>query len=160
MPFSPQTLEEKPYNLCLNCAHIGKRCDGPNFLAMDTDRLCEWCRLRKNYLKWSNAYIADQAGIAKVSVERIMAGETKDLRISTLRAVLKVLVNGTWGQYPCTMASADLENLTQEHRADLVAAHAADQRKIDHLLQEVEFLKQQLNEKDKVINDLCNILKK
>lgn len=160
MPFSPQTLEEKPYNLCLNCTHIGKRCDGPNFLAMDTDRLCEWCRLRKNYLKWNNAYIAEKAGIAKVSVERIMAGETKDLRISTLRSVLKVLVNGTWGQYPCTMATTDLENLTQEHRENLVAAHAADQRKIDHLLSEVEFLKEQLTAKDKVINELCDILKK
>lgn len=189
MSFSPQILEEKPYNLCLNCAYIGKRCDGPNFLAMDTERLCEWCRLRKEYLGWTNAYIADKAKLSRVSVERIMSGNVKDLRISTLQAVLRVLVNGTWGQYPCAMAGmaesetvymenpelvkkaeesaaecarlrAVLEKLTDEHKADVSAVHAADQRKIDYLKEQTKVKDEQMRQMDKLLEERYEFLKR
>lgn len=107
MPFSPKTIEEKPYNICLNCKHIGKACDGPNVIAMETERWCEWCKLRKNYLGWTNAMVAEKSGIALPTIERIMAGNVKDPLGSTIRAVTRALINGTWGQYPCAMAAQD-----------------------------------------------------
>lgn len=168
MPFSPQTLEEKPYNLCIACTHIGKRCDGPNFLAMEMPRLCEWCRLRKDYLhrldaKWTNAYIAAQAGVSKVSIDRFLSGNADDIKTSTIARILKVLVDGTWGQYPCTMVADEKEPVyipdpalierCDRLQADLDAARADDRRKID-------FLKEQLAGKDKLLAERYSFLKR
>ena len=105
MPFSPETLEEKPYNICISCPKIGQTCAGPNFLAMSIERFCEWCRLRRDYLGWKNQFVADKASVSKVSVDRIMAGDSKDLRITTMQAVARALVNGVWGHSPCVLVT-------------------------------------------------------
>ena len=187
MPFSPKTIEEKPYNMCIDCIHIGKDCDGANFLAMDTDRWCEWCHLRKEYLGWTNAHVAELSGIAKVSVDRIMAGNVKDLRISTMQAVTKALVNGSWGQYPCAMASdqetvyvdnpdlvdklnkadaeckrlqAVLDRINDERKADVAAAHLDDKVKIDFLKEQLHFQEAQLTNKDRLLNERYEFLKR
>lgn len=173
MPFSPHTLEEKPYNRCLNCENIGKHCDGPNFLAMSTERRCEWMRLRKEYLhslepdKWTNAYIAEVSGVSKVTVARVFSGDTKDIRLSTIGCIIKVLVNGSWGQYPCAMAaSADLDRPALLQRAEVAEAEcarmreaqASDQRKVAHLIKETDFLEGQLRHKDRYILALAVLL--
>ena len=170
MPFTPQTLEEKPYNACVTCVHIGKNCDGPNFLAMSTERWCEWCHLRKDYLNFTNATIAEKAGISKISVDRIMSGNVKDLRTTTMQAVTKALVNGSWGQYPCSLADATqtgnpelvekcnklqatLDKMAADHKAELLAVRAEDQRKVDFLQKQVAFKEQQMVIKDRQLDD-------
>ena len=168
MPFSPQTLEEKPYNMCVACTHIGKQCDGPNFLAMEMPRLCEWCRLRKEHLhhmdaKWTNAYIADQSGLSKISVDRFLSGNVDDLKTSTISKIIKVLVNGSWGQYPCAMVADEKEPVyipdpalierCDRLQADLDAARADDREKIG-------FLKEQMAVKDKLLAERYSFLKR
>lgn len=165
MPFSPETLEEKPYNICISCPKIGQTCDGPNFLAMSVERFCEWCRLRRDYLGWKNQLVADKAGVSKVSVERIMAGDSKDLRITTMQAVAKALVNGVWGQSPCVLVTETvkeilvdnpvivaqcqhlqntLDTLIEEHRQDLAFIREEDQKKIDFLLEQIAIKDKQI----------------
>ena len=175
MPFSPQTIEEKPYNLCLNCIHIGKRCDGPNFLAMEVERWCEWCRLRKEYLGWTNSFIAEHAEVSKISVDRIMAASIKDLRISTMQAVTRVLVNGSWGQYPCAMAAIgteaaenssaqcarlyeEIDRLKADHKAELEALRADSAAKIDFLKGQVKFKEEQMLAKDKLLDTITHLI--
>ena len=165
MPFSPETLEEKPYNICISCPKIGQACDGPNFLAMSVERWCEWCHLRRDHLKWKNQTIADKTGLAKVSIDRIMSGDVKDLRITTMQAVTKALVNGSWGQSPCVLVTETekeihvnnpviiaqcqhlqntLDTLTEEYKAERAAFREEAQKKID-------FLREQIAIKDKQI---------
>lgn len=166
MPFSRRTLEEKPYNRCLNCVHIGKMCDGPNFLAMEIERWCEWCRLRKEYLGWTNAHVAELANVAKISVDRIMSVNVKDLRISTMQAVTKALVNGTWGQYPCVYVASgntvattaecekfndEIARLRAEHKAELESLRADADKKI-------AFLKDQVQAKDRLLESITHFL--
>jgi len=175
MPFSPQTLEEKPYNLCINCVHIGKRCDGPNFLAMEIERWCEWCKLRKKHLGWSSDYVADRASVSKVSVDRIMAGNVKDLRISTMQAVTKALVNGTWGQYPCVMAATgmdeseaatkqceklynEIDKLKADHKAEIEAMRIDHAQKINFLKEQVKFKEEQMLAKDKLLEAITHMV--
>ena len=175
MPFSPQTLEEKPYNMCVKCTHIGKRCDGPNFLAMNMPRLCEWSRLRKDYLhsldpKWTNAYIAEQASVSKVSVDRFLSGNVDDIKMSTIARIIKVLVNGSWGQYPCAMAADNLEPIYVDNpalvercerlQADLDAARADDRQKIDFLKGQIKFKEEQMAGKDKLLAESYGFIKK
>lgn len=174
MPFSPETLEEKPYNICISCPKIGQSCDGPNFLAMTVEQWCEWCHLRKDYLGWTNSYLAEKAGVSKISVDRIMAGDVKDLRITTMQAVTKALVNGSWGQSPCvfvvesekqpyidnpvivaqcTHLQATLDKLIEDHKEEIATLRTEDQRKID-------FLREQITQKDKQIDHLYDLLKR
>ena len=176
MPFSPKTLEEKPYNQCVNCVHIGNDCDGPNFLAMTTERWCEWCHLRKDYLNWTNAKIAELANVSKISVDRIMSGDVKDLRSSTMQAITKALVNGSWGQYPCAMASnsgnnsviveqcktlqAALDKLTEEHKIEIQEVRQAEKGKIDFLQKQIAFKEHQMEEKDRLLSERYSFLKR
>jgi len=189
MPMTQQTFEEKPYNGCIDCVHIGKICDGPNFLAMSTERWCEWCRLRKEYLDWTNAHTAEVAGVSKISVDRVMSGNVKDLRISTMQSITRALVNGSWGQYPCAlseMANAEtvyidnpalieraekaekeclllrsmMESMTSEHKQDIAAVHSDDQHRIDFLEEQVHFKEEQMLAKDKLIQEHYDFLKR
>lgn len=172
MPFSPETLEEKPYNICISCSKLGQSCDGPNFLAMTVERWCEWCHLRRDFLKWKNQTIADNAGVSKVSIERIMAGDVKDLRITTMQAVTKALVNGSWGQSPCVLVAETekeiyvdnpvviaqcqhlqntLDTLTEDYKKELAFVREEAQKKI-------EFLREQVRIKDKHIDLLHSLI--
>lgn len=172
MPFSPETLEEKPYNICISCSKLGQSCDGPNFLAMSVERWCEWCHLRRDHLKWKNQTIADKAGVSKVSIDRIMAGDVKDLRITTMQAVTRALVNGSWGQSPCVLVTESekeiyvdnpviiaqcqhlqntLDALTEEYKSARASYRDEAQRKID-------FLREQVAIKDKHIELLHSLI--
>ena len=180
MPFSPETLEEKPYNICISCPKIGQTCDGPNFLAMSVERWCEWCHLRRDHLKWKNQTIADKTGLSKISIDRIMAGDVKDLRITTMQAVTRALVNGVWGQSPCVLVTETekeiqvdnpviiaqcqhlqntLDTLTAEYKADVAAIRAEAQRKIDFLREQIAFKERQMDSKDKYIEWLQSLIK-
>ena len=173
MPFSPESLEEKPYNICISCAKLGQTCDGPNFLAMSVERWCEWCRLRRDHLKWKNQTIADNARLSKVSIDRIMGGDVKDLRITTMQAVTKALVNGAWGHSPCVLVTETekeiyvdnpviiaqcqhlqntLDTLSAEYKTEMKAVREEAQKKID-------FLREQITIKDKHIELLHSLIK-
>ena len=161
-----RNYEEKPYNQCLDCMHIGKQCDGPNFLAMSIERWCEWARLRKEYLGWTNAMLAEIAGVSKVSVDRITAGTIKDVRITTMQAVTKALVNGTWGQYPCALAASHEPNANElalecEHlKKELTETKGENEKKIEYLKQQVVFFEKQLEAKDELLKDRYKFIKR
>jgi hypothetical protein len=174
MPFSPETLEEKPYNICISCSRIGQSCDGPNFLAMSVDRWCEWCHLRKDYLGWKNTTLSEKSGVSRMSIDRIMAGDVKDLRITTMQAVTKALVNGSWGQSPCVLVTETekeiyvdnpvliaqcqhlqntMDTLSAEYKTELAYVREEAQKKID-------FLREQVKIKDQHIEVLHSIIKR
>lgn len=179
MPFSLPVYEEKPYNRCIDCIHIGVRCDGPDFLAMEIPRLCEWARLRKDYLhrkdaKWTNAYIAEESKISKTTVDRFFTGKLEDLNFTTAARIIRILVNGTWGQYPCSMAAiaeqeqeyidnpaiveqcrqlqTALDNISAEHKAEIEAVRAKAQETID-------LLKGGVAKRDELLSERYDIIK-
>ena len=149
-------FEEKPYNRCIDCVHIGVICDGPNVLAMEPPRISEWLRLRKNYLqtkepgKWTNQYIADEAGVSHTTVSKVMAGIILDLKVSTLAAITRVLVNGSWGQYPCALASGEIDYQPECQRL---------QELLDSERAKTNYLKKQIEFKDEQFKALMSRLK-
>lgn len=172
MPLSAETLEEKPYNICISCPRIGQTCDGPNFLAMTVERWCEWCHLRKDHLGWKNGTLSNKSGVSRVSIDRIMAGDVKDLRITTMQAVTKALVNGSWGQSPCVLVTETekeiyvdnpvivaqcqhlqntLDAMAEENKIEIASVRAESQEKID-------FLKEQITIKDKQIEWMYSLI--
>ena len=157
---SPKNIDKKPYDVCLACTHIGKNCDGPNFLAMSTERWCEWCHLRKEYLGWTNEHIANLAGISTISVNRVMSGNVKDMRVSTMQAITKVLVNGTWGQYPCAMSEFGEKETVYVDNPSLVAKVEDDEKKINFLREQIEFKEKQMDSKDQLLRERYDFLKR
>ena len=101
--------------------------------------------------------------------KREASGNVKDLRITTMQAVTRALVNGSWGQHPCVLA-ANEENIIYRDSPELIARcellqqqadgiRADDRQKIDHLKREVDFLTSQLEHKDVLIANLMDMLK-
>ena len=103
-----------------------------------------------------------------------MSGDSKDLRISTMQAVTKALVNGCWGQSPCVLVTETekeidvdnpvivaqcqqiqntLDSLSVEYKEQVVAIRAEAQKKID-------FLREQVAIKDKHIGLLYSIIER
>ncbi len=152
MPFSAETLSEKPYNRCIRCDNIGIKCDGPNFLAMTQERFGEWCRLRKEYLGWTNAHLSEVSGISDVSVSRVLSGKAQGLHVDTMRSITKALVNGSWGQYPCANVETEIETvyvdnpqlLDRVRQSEIDCAVLRGQLedasvKVEHLVKQVNF---------------------
>ena len=168
MSISQQLFEEDPYNRCIRCPHIGKKCDGPNFLAMSSERWSQWCRLRKEYLGWTNAHLADISDISKVSVDRVLSGNVKDIRTSTLHAITEALVDGSWGQYPCAMDEAKKEkcdpagcDAIDEALRNQDAKHQEEKAMLrEDTNKRIEFLQDQLREKDKLLSERYDFLKR
>lgn len=154
MPFSPQPIEEKPYNKCINCEHIGKICDGPNFLAMSIERWAEWCKTRKNYLDWTNEELSEKSRIAKTTVDKILSGHSKDIRITTMQQMTRALVNGSWGKYPCSMAiGADTDEVLHEKCTQLAS-------KVIYLKEQIAFKEKQMESKDELLRENLSFFKR
>lgn len=139
------TSEEKPYNKCIACPNLGVRCDGPNFLAMSGERWVEWCKLRKDYLGWSNQDVSDISGVSKASVDRILSGHGGDIRTSTMELITKALVNGTWGQFPCADPHPEQTDPVIVKEAEMLRANTDYLKRIvDDLQNSIKWYKKSL----------------
>lgn len=96
-----ETIDTKPYNQCITCAHFGKTCGGANFLSMNIHRMGEWARIRKEYLGWTNEYIATETGVSLTTVANFLAGHMEDIKLTTAQAILGFLSNDFAGSMPC-----------------------------------------------------------
>ena len=132
------------YFECVHCPKIGSLCDGPNFLAMPSNDLLEWCKQRKALLKWSNAKLAEEANMPKGTVDRLLASAPVDFKFETIRPILKALVGGSWGSNPCGVTDDPLDSSMMEKAAQLE--------------EENKILKEQLrSESDTHIQDVNNV---
>ena len=121
---------------------------------------------RKEYLGWSSAHLAELADVSKVSIDRIMTVNTKDLRISTMQAVTRALVNGIWGKHPCVFAASENMQIDatecaklREEMAQLKAAHKAELEAIRaENDQKIAFLKDQVIAKDKLLEAITHLI--
>lgn len=155
MPFSLEklNLEHKPYNKCIVCEYLGVCCDGPNFLAMTPERRAEWITMRRLYLGWTLEYLSEKSGVSMGTLNNIVKHD-RDVKISTLEAVVCALVNGSWGQYPCAMDSIRQDEGEWIAKCKAAEAQLADeQKKVVFLRDQVAFKEAQMLEKDGLLKD-------
>ena len=124
---------------CVTCAHLGNDCNGPNFLAMSPETFCKWFKLRKKYKGWSVEYIAEKSGVSESSLKRILSGNAYDVRLSTLQAIIKVLVGDSWGDAHCILS----ESHNDQHLKEAVAREK----------EAVSTLKEYVSAKDKRLDE-------
>ena len=96
------------FERCVDCEKMGKTCGGPDFYLMQADELIAWCKRRKEYLRLSNAKIAEAANMSRGTVDNLFANTHADFRYETIRPVLQVLISKTGVQDPCG-ATGDAE---------------------------------------------------
>lgn len=144
----PSTIR---YGKCVRCPDIGVTCDGPNFAAMTMEQIVLWCIARKNFLGLTNQNIATQAGLALGTVGCFFSGTHSDIRMDTLRLILKVLIGGNYTGRPCPDAPTDHDKIVAaledklsaaNERCTLIQAHADEkaaqyQKNKEHLLKQL-----------------------
>lgn len=155
--YSPNQHEEKPYNACIDCKHLGKECDGPNFLAMSPERFGEWVKLRKQYKGWTLEYLAEKSGVSESSLRRIVAGKAGNLMWDTVQPIAQVLVDGSWGQYPCAWAAT--KGALDDDADHLKAALASEKEKVAYLKEQIAKKDKQIEERGELLNERRDFLR-
>jgi hypothetical protein len=144
---------------------------------MSLERWCEFMRDMKEVKGLTNVYISETSGVSLKTIERLMAQNCdQDIMRETARRIEDVII-GSSNTYPCILAfeesrpkesealrdleraTADnarylamLESVHKEYNADKQAIREEAQRKIDHLLSEIEFLKIENDRKARIID--------
>lgn len=90
------------YEKCLTCKQLGNECDGPNFIAMDTVELGQWCdEKRKTIPGLTYDKMQTVTGISKTAIYNFLKGVHPDCRLETIRPIIKELTGGKWDDNPC-----------------------------------------------------------
>ena len=127
------------YKECLNCPKIGISCDGPNFVALTAAETLEWCKLRKNHLKMSNAKLSEISGVPKGTIDRLLSGEHLDFKYESVRPILRALIGGSFDGNPCPDPHEEDNQKQAEAIEALKAENAALKERIsnfDHIHRE------------------------
>ena len=106
------------YEKCLTCPAIKeKKCSGPNYMAMSTRDLVEWCIAYQKLNGITNTQLADRSKIPKKTIDGIKYRD--DVRHDTIYPIIKALielVGGTWGGEACASFANDAELLQENAR--------------------------------------------
>lgn len=131
-----QDPSAKPYYRCLSCARFRKSCGGIPTRGMDLQNWCEYLRDVKDLAHLTNAKIAEDADVSVKTIERIMAiNVDQDIRRATARRI-ELAIIGPVGNHTCHL----------DH--DPTAAT----ERINRLLAEIEYWKNENDRKAKIID--------
>ena len=131
-----QDPSAKPYYRCLSCARFRKICGGIPTRGMDLQNWCEYMRDIKEIAHLHNTDIAKEADVSVKTIERIMAiNIEQDIMRATARRI-ELAVIGPVGDHTCYL---DYDDSTAIER-------------INRLLAEVEYWKQENDRKAKIID--------
>ena len=145
------------YEKCIVCDSIGVSCV-PNLTRMEFSNLIQWCIKRQKHLGWTNQTLADKSKVPVGTINRIKAGDYMDCKYSTIRSLLIALIGGTTDEFPCNkQIEKELQQMEalekQAEKLSLVEKENREaQKKIDYLLAEVNYLRQDNERKAKVID--------
>ena len=153
------------YEKCIACDSIGVSCV-PNLTRMEFSNLIQWCIKRQKHLGWTNQMLADISKVPIGTINRIKAGDYMDCKYSTIRSLLIALIGGTTDEFPCNkQIEKELEQMEalekQAEKLSLVEKEnkllrEESQKKIDHLLAEINYLRKDNELKAKVIDKFLN----
>lgn len=125
------------YLECISCSQLGVSCDGPNFVAMSSKDLLEWCKQREKHIGMTREKLAELSGTPKGTIDRLFAGKSPDFKYETIRPMVKVLVGGSFAGNPC----CSLRNGTE----------SAPNIENEILKKDIEHAESMINEKDQRI---------
>lgn len=153
------------YEKCIACDSIGVSCV-PNLTRMEFPALIQWCIKRQKHLGWTNQMLADKSKVPIGTINRIKAGDYMDCKYSTIRSILIALIGGTEDEFPCNkQIEKELEQIEALEKQtaklsvvekEMQLLREESQKKVDHLLAEINYLRQENERKAKIIDKFLN----
>ena len=145
------------FDKCIKCERLGQDCV-PNLMALSFSDLLEWWKKRQSHLGWTNQYLAEMSNIPFGTINRIKAGED-DCRYSTMRCVIHALMGGYAVEFPCQKKldqefahiemiekkCEELNRANEDLTAKLQNIHSEEKLKIEHLMNEISMLRNELD---------------
>lgn len=80
------------HNECTTCVNAGRECL-PFLLSLSSTELLDWCRERKMQIRMTNSDIAGKSGVPLGTVNRVLASQTTDTRVSTILPIILALLD-------------------------------------------------------------------
>lgn len=171
-PISTEVTREKPFNKCFECEYLRSGCSGPNLAVMTVERACEFLQICRQQMGYSYQKVADLSQLSVITVKRILTGQIKDPGFLTMQALSFVLVGDPSGKHPCAMhlfgeetknavaACKEAQNALARKDAEFEQLRLSDREKIDFLKKQVEFKETQMLEKDRLLHERYDFLKR
>ena len=149
------------YEKCISCADLGIACDGPNFLAMETAEMGQWCnQKRKQIPGMTYDKIAAETGISKSAVHGFLNGTHADYRIETIRQIVKLITGGKWDDNACGNLSNSEKAEYEENARRLHAEIQWRDDKIQHILAENKSLRESMADTMQINKDRYEFIKR
>lgn len=156
----------KPYDLCIECSYRKDSCDGPQCLAMEYERWVEWINILAKRQGYTRAVIAEKANLSLATVNSVLSGKSKDVKMYTAAAITRAVKGGTWAQYPCHFVAQMMQSKIIEYdeidlkiaKNQIVTLEASLSEAKDEAQRKISFLREQITFKEKTILDSRSIL--
>ncbi len=152
----------------------------PDFMSLTSDQLIEWCIVRYDRLKISRGLthqaLADAANMPKGTVDRLLAGNYRDFKYSTIQPLISAMLRQD-EPVPDIVPQEDAVEEAQEllvgYQMTLREKNEQIPQLLDHIVRmenthsktiselredsqrKVDYLKQQITRKDKIITVLA-----
>ena len=128
----------------------------PEIINLDSGQVIEWCIARKKEMGISNAKLADITGVPEGTIDRIFTGRNNEYRYSTIQPIIRYLLgynevtpsNESTDYYTSTIEGYKLAVQNKNNSISVLRSTYKS------LTQQVEFLKQLNDEKQRVIDSL------
>ena len=169
---STEVTREKPFNKCFKCEYLRSGCSGPNLAVMTVERACEFLQICRQQLGYSYQKVADLSMLSVITVKRILTGQIKDPGFMTMQALSFVLVGDPNGKHPCAIdlfgeetktaltACKEAKDALARKDAEFDRLREDDRAKINFLKQQVDFQGAQMVEKDRLMHERYDFLKR
>ena len=149
------------FEKCIKCDRLGESCV-PNLMLLPFSEIIQWIGKRQKHLDCKNQQLADKSNVPVGTINRIKGGTYADAKYLTIKSILIALIGGTTNEFSCNeQIEKELQQMAvfEEQAAKLSViekemqlAHEEAQKKIDYLLAEVNYLRQENERKAKVID--------
>lgn len=148
------------YEKCLTCEQLGKTCDGPNFLAMESKELGQWCKAKLQQVPGiTYDKVAADTGLSKSAVYGFLNGTHSDCRVETIRPIVKLVTGSNWDDNPCGNLDSS-EKAQYESEAKMLHDQIKwKDKNILHLQEDNELLRTCLSDVNKIAKDRYALLR-
>lgn len=153
------------FEKCIKCERLGESCV-PNLMLLSFADLIQWAVKRQKYLDWTNQQLADKSSVPVGTINRIKGGTYADAKYLTIKSILIALIGGTRNEFSCNeQIEKELKQMEEfEKQAaklsvvekEMQLLREESQKKVDHLLAEINYLRQENERKAKVIDKFLN----
>lgn len=149
------------YEKCLTCEQLGKTCDGPNFLAMESKELGQWCKSKLQQVPGvTYDKVAADTGLSKSAVYGFLNGTHSDCRIETIRPIVKLVTGSNWDGNPCGNLDSSEKAQYEIESKRLHEQIQWKDKNILHLQEDNELLRVCLSNVNKIAKDRYILLRR